>query len=465
MRHTGITSNNTVFILLSFEGPDRYSLAGGLGVRVTNLCATLSQKGFFSHLFFVGDPKGIGEEPVNGGRLTLHRWCQWISEYFPGGVYQGEYDKLRNYSASIPGWVIDHVVKPAVREGCMIVVLAEEWHTAEAVCLLHDELTRSGIRDRVVMFWNANNTFGFDRINWKRLASSATITTVSRYMKHIMWGLGVNPLVTPNGIPKTLLERVDEGESAHLREVLDADLVITKVARFDPDKCWNMAVEATARLKETGMDAVLVARGGVEPHGAEVFARARSLGLKIKDVDVLGDKTEDYFQALSRREGADILNVRFHCPQSFLRVMYHASDAVLANSGHEPFGLVGLETMAAGGVAFIGSTGEDYAVPFRNSIVLETADPKEIEANIIYLRERPDDEEKIRRSARHTAREFTWERVIENLVRKIEYQARSQGLIAPCDEAAAIEPTEAEDIVPGANNQERKAEMEPIAAR
>jgi hypothetical protein len=40
-----------------------------------------------------------------------------------------------------------------------------------------------------------------------------------------------------------------------------------------------------------------------------------------------------------------------------------SADAVFANSGHEPFGLVGLETMAAGGVACTGCSGEDYAIP------------------------------------------------------------------------------------------------------
>jgi hypothetical protein len=51
-------------------------------------------------------------------------------------------------------------------------------------------------------------------------------------------------------------------------------------------------------------------------------------------------------------------------------VLFSGSAAVLANSGREPFGLVGLETMAAGGVACTGSTGEDYVVPGQNALVL-----------------------------------------------------------------------------------------------
>jgi len=98
--------------------------------------------------------------------------------------------------------------------------------------------------------------------------------------------------------------------------------------------------------------------------------------------------------------------------------------------GEEDFGLAPLEAMAAGGIAFTGSTGEDYAIPFHNSMVLETSDPREIEAYIMYLEEYPEEKERIRKTARRTARQFTWEEVIGNLIQKLEYQARIQGFLA-----------------------------------
>jgi len=430
MRRRSITADNTIFVLLSFEGPDRYSLAGGLGVRVTNLSQTLAQLGFPTHFFFVGDPRQQGEGVSNGGKLVLHRWCQWISQYYPEGVYQGENEKLYDFNESVPWFVNEHIVKPAVAKDKLVVILGEEWHTTEAMCRISDLLYGNNLRDKVVMFWNANNTFSFHRINWGRLAYTATITTVSRYMKHIMWGMGLNPLVIPNGIPKPLLGRVDENAVARLKKSLDADLILSKVARWDPDKRWNMAVEATARLKARGIKTMLLARGGIEPHGEEVMHNARSLGLNVKETRAKGNSLEDYFQAIEGNGMADILNLKFHCPQEFLRIIYHASDAVLANSRHEPFGIVGLEAMAAGGIAFTGGTGEDYAIPFHNSIVLETSDPKEIEVYMMYLEECPEEKEKIRRAARQTARQFTWEEVIGNLIQKLEYQARIQGLLA-----------------------------------
>ena len=109
--------------------------------------------------------------------------------------------------------------------------------------------------------------------------------------------------------------------------------------------------------------------------------------------------------------------------------MYRAADAVLANSGHEPFGLVGLEVMGAGGIAFTGSTGEDYAIPFENSMVLDTSDPGEIVGYVAHLRSHEDDKEQIREGARRTASTFVWESVIDNLRSKLEYIARNQGVL------------------------------------
>jgi hypothetical protein len=65
-------------------------------------------------------------------------------------------------------------------------------------------------------------------------------------MKYTMWKQGVNPVVIPNGIPGHYLEQVDTASAASLRERIGADVVLTKVARWDPDKRWNTTVEAMA---------------------------------------------------------------------------------------------------------------------------------------------------------------------------------------------------------------------------
>jgi glycosyltransferase involved in cell wall biosynthesis len=430
MGRTSITTENAVFVLLSFEGPDNYSQAGGLGVRVTNLAQTLAKEGFITHLFFIGDPSLQGEEISRGGKLILHRWCQWISAYHPLGCYQGEYEKLYDFNESIPPYILEHILKPAIQRDRIVVIMAEEWHTAEVICRLGDLLTRHNLRDQAILFWNANNTFGFEQIDFKTLSQACTITTVSRFMKHIMWRKGLNPTVIPNGIPKSLLNRVDAGLSDRLRRTLGSDLLLAKIARWDPDKRWNMALEATARLKARGFKTTLLARGGMEGYGDEVLYNARSLGLRVKDVTARAECLRDYLDAIALdSERAEFLNIKFHCPQEFLRLVYHAANAVLANSGREPFGLVGLEAMAAGGLAFTGSTGEDYAIPFHNAIILETSDAKEIESYVMFLASHPEEEGKIRKAARCTAGRFTWEQITENLIQRLEYQAKIQGLI------------------------------------
>jgi glycosyltransferase involved in cell wall biosynthesis len=93
-------------------------------------------------------------------------------------------------------------------------------------------------------------------------------------------------------------------------------------------------------------------------------------------------------------------------------VLFRGASAVLANSGHEPFGLVGLETMAAGGVACTGCSGEDYVVSGQNALVLQSDDPHECVGLLRELRANPAHERAIRRGGRLTARQFTWNGIV-----------------------------------------------------
>jgi glycosyltransferase involved in cell wall biosynthesis len=430
-----ISPTNTTFILLSFEGPDRYSLAGGLGMRVAELSLALASAGYRTHVVFVGDPHAPATETRCGGRLVLHRWCQWISQYYPGGVYDGEEGKLVDFTESAPEFVAHELARPAVERGDLVVVLGEEWQTAEAMCRVSDLLHERGQRSRGVLFWNANNTMGFHRINWGRLAFTTTITTVSRYMKHLMWGYGVNPLVIPNGIPERLLRPVPDAAGDWLRQSLTKPVVLTKVGRWDPDKRWLMAVETVAQLKACGLEAVLLARGGVEPHEGEVLQHARGLGLSVRDVAVADQSRAGYARAFADAGPADVLNIKSFIPLEQLRLLYAGSDAVLANSGREPFGLVGLETMASGGVAFTGTTGEDYVVHLQNGVAMETEDPAEAAWYVAYLRANRFVRDRIVRAARRTAHGFVWARAVDTLVRRAEFVATRQGVLQPAAEA------------------------------
>jgi glycosyltransferase involved in cell wall biosynthesis len=368
-----LKADEVVFGVLSFEGPDPYAQAGGLAVRVTQLTEALAQRGFTVHLFFIGDPEAPGQEARLDGRLILQRWCQWISRHHPLGVYDGEEGKRRDFTATTPLYLLEQVIRPALEAGRLPVILAEEWHTAEAVIHLDELLRARGWRERCVILWNANNTMSFHRIDWQRLSAAAQLLTVSRYMKHQMWKLGVNPLVIPNGIPSALLEPVPRERISALHQALGVDertVMLFKVGRFDPAKRWLLAVEAAARLKAMGYRVVFPLRGGIEPHGREVFERAGALGLRTTHLAERPAGWEELLEVLRAQSPAELYALEFPLPQDWLRPFYAAADAVLAISGHEPFGLAGLEAMAAGGIVFTGATGEEYALDGQAAVVL-----------------------------------------------------------------------------------------------
>src|SRR6185369_16833525 len=102
-------------------------------------------------------------------------------------------------------------------------------------------------------------------------------------------------------------------------------------------------------------------------------------GLRSRQVRCESRDPRDMLRAILAAAGeADMLALQFHLPESLARALFHVADAMLQNSGREPFGLVGLEVMAAGGLLFAGSTGEEYAHSCENAVVLDSSDPGEI---------------------------------------------------------------------------------------
>ena len=434
----------TTFILLSFEGPDIYSQAGGLGVRVKELSRALAERGYETHLFFIGDPSLPADESALDGRLWLHRWSQWISRYHPMGVYDGEDDKVADLNRSLPEQLTINYIKPAVAKGNTVVILGEEWHIAHAMTLISDALYYAGLRDRCLLLWNANNHFSFHRINFGQLGFTSTLMTVSRYMKHIMWRWGVNPIVVPNGIPGSMMARVSQAQVRAVRAAVNVPAFLFKIGRFSPDKRWHQAIAAVAQLKRRGVGTRLLIRGGLEPFGGEVLAFAAQEGLKVVPLSTRIEDVPGLVKTLKEHPDADVWNVTAFLPDDLLPVLYASATATLANSGHEPFGLVGLEAMASGGVAFVGATGEEYAEPFKNAIVIETDDPAEIVAYVSHLAEHPDNARNLRIAAQRTARDYTWQRVIDILLQRLEFVALKQGLRVPEGVAVDAPPTAAE---------------------
>jgi glycosyltransferase involved in cell wall biosynthesis len=321
----------------------------------------------------------------------------------------------------LPPHLIARHIAPHLAQGGHVVVMAEEWQTVDTVLHLDWLLRGQRLRDRVSILWNANNIFGFDRIDWRRLRAAATITAVSRHMRHRLEAWGVEAVVIPNGLAPESFKQPDRSDVAKLQQCFRGRTALAKMARWDPDKRWLGGIQLIAELKRQGWRPLFVARGGHEPHGTEVLSAARAAGLAIVDRTLPRPGPDALVDAMTETGGVDVVNIKTTVDPSARRVLFRGVDAVLANSSFEPFGLVGLETMAVGGIATTGCTGEDYALPGRNSLVLQTDDPREFIALYRRLREDPTEIDAMRKAGRATARQFAWSEVVHrNLLPRLE---------------------------------------------
>jgi hypothetical protein len=77
--------------------------------------------------------------------------------------------------------------------------------------------------------------------------------------------------------------------------------------------------------------------------------------------------------------------------------------------------------MAVGGIACTGCSGEDYALPGHNALVLQTEDPTEFLGLYRQLAADQHFEASLRRAGRATAKHFSWPEVIRtNLVPRLD---------------------------------------------
>ena len=419
-----ITPSTTDVAIVSFEGPDRYSTVGGLATRVTDLAPALVGRGYAVTHLFIGDPSLPHEERSPDGPFRLVRWGQWISRYHPRNVYDGEWGKWRDLSNNGPTWLVDEVIVPATTRGRQAVLLFEDWQTAECAYQTAERAYVRGVSRNCVALWNANNTYGCGGIDFARLVWTNRITTVSRWMRSELEPFGVrDAIVVPNGIAERMLSPISPADLAALRRAKGDALVFVKVARFDPDKRWLGAIDGIAELRSRGARVRFLFRGSASPYRDEVLAHPHRRGLSATRLALPPDTaTRDFANALAAMR-EDVAFLDFFLSERLLRALYATADGVLANSEREPFGLVGLEVMGARGIAYVGTTGEDYALPLGNCVVLRTDDARELAEAAIYLHERPELAQRIRSEGRQTARRYAWPRVIEDMELVWEYAA------------------------------------------
>ncbi|MGH7704578.1 MAG: glycosyltransferase family 4 protein [Candidatus Dormibacteria bacterium] len=426
----GTPTPRLAFALVAMEGPDQYSQAGGLGVRVAQLSRALVAGGHPTSLYFVGDP-ALPESQLWDG-VQLRRIGQEIAREFPGGVYQGEQLKVSYLAAHFPQRLVADWVEPTLAQGLRPVLLFEEWQTASWALGAFELLQEAGHADRCLLLWNANNQFGFEGIDWVGLERAAGITTISRHMRLLVAGFGVDPIVIPNGVPEEYLSPVDPEAVRVLREAAAPREILLKVGRFHRDKRWVQAVRALGELRRAKVALRLLVRGSTEHHRLEVMDAALEAGLSVSQWDQRVEGIADLAEALRATPEVDVLELTQFLPERLLPPLYAAALAVLANSGFEPFGLVGLEAMAAGGVAVVGATGEDYARHLHNSLVIETDSPSELAQAIHRVAGNAELAAEIRQAARAMSATYSWPLVVQgDLLPRLALLAERQGVVWP----------------------------------
>jgi len=143
-------------------------------------------------------------------------------------------------------------------------------------------------------------------------------------------------------------------------------------------------------------------------------------GLRVQAVAADGDDPVALAAALEASD-AEIVHLQSFLPDATLYALYVAADAVLANSLKEPFGLVGLEVMAVGGIPVCGATGEDYAEPFVNSLVVDTVDGRELAEYLRFICADEPGADRMRQAGYATANRFLWPHVLDTLGHKLDF--------------------------------------------
>src|SRR6185503_1784920 len=259
--------------------------------------------------------------------------------YHPKDVYDGEDGKYSDFSRTVPPHLAD-LASEAERRGERTVMLFEDWQTAAAAIGAATICRARGVH--APMFWNANNTYGFGRVDFPVLRRLVSITTISRYMRMELQKVEVEAAILPNGIADRWLKPVPPADPAALRAAFGERPTFVKVARFDPDKRWLWAIDAVAAMRDAGMRPRFIMRGSRSDYADVIGARIRARGLNVDRLALPPAATPQDLAAAIATTSGEVVFLDFFIAERTLRALYAAGDGVLANSEKEPFGLVGL---------------------------------------------------------------------------------------------------------------------------
>lgn len=193
--------------------------------------------------------------------------------------------------------------------------------------------------------------------------------------------VGGRAVVIPNGVAPFFGAARDEAAGAEI-----AGPYLLCVGNRKPHKNLEGAVEVLARLAPARPELRLVIVGEVYPGWNAVLARAESLGVRERVVELSG------------------------VDDARLRALYAGCEALLFLSLYEGFGLPVLEAMAAGAPVVASSRSCIPEVVGDAGVLVDPRDPAAAAAAVLRLSADPAHRAELVRRGRTRAAGFTWER-------------------------------------------------------
>ena len=388
-------------LILSWEYPPR--IVGGLGKHVHRLSLALAEAGHTVHVVTRDHPDAPAEEEIDGVHV----------------VRVGEYPPIVPFEELIP-WVMQFNVGVLERATKILldedvdVVHAHDWlvgYAAAGVKNLFDlplvstvHATEYG-RHQGYLPGPMNKLI--HQIEWWLTYESRRTITCSRYMHdqiEEIFQLPPSKLdVISNGVDLDAVHKPEGVEDFRAKHVQDGEKLIFFAGRLEYEKGVQTVLDALPLVTEHLPVRFYVA--GVGTHEQALREHVERDGLDGQ-VEFLG-----------------------FVPEDELRMFYAAADLAVVPSIYEPFGMVALETMAAGTPCIAADTGglRELVVHDATGLRFEPGDPASLAGAILRLLTDARLDRRLTLDARRMLNDqFSWTTIAERTVDVYERAIREE---------------------------------------
>lgn len=316
--------------MLSWEYPP--AVVGGLSRHVDHLSHALAALGHDVTVYTRGHPDASPEEDDRGVRVVR------VDEYPPRIAFDDLVPWVLAFNLSLL-----HHVEGDLRSAPPGILHAHDWLVAYAAAALKDlhavplvatvHATEYG---RHQGHLPGPTQVLIHQVEWWLTFEAGRVITCSDYMRGEVTDIFELPPdkveVIPNGIDLDSFAPPPEAEALRADLVGPDERLVFFAGRLEYEKGVQTVLEAIPLAVER-MPPIRFHIAGAGTHRTELEARARELGIddRVRFLGFVDDET--------------------------LRRYYAAADLVLVPSLYEPFGLVTLETMAAGTPVAVADTG------------------------------------------------------------------------------------------------------------